>query len=113
MGRPAKQIDPTQVARFAEMGYNNLEIAARLDCSHDTLERRFACDLAKGHQIRNSKLRAKQIEVALNGNVPMLIWLGKQYLGQKDKQEVNQTGDTLGQLLAEFQKCSDALAAEE
>ena len=33
-------------------------------------------------------LRRKQFEVANNGSVPMLIWLGKQYLDQKDKQEV-------------------------
>ena len=33
-------------------------------------------------------LREKQIEMAMQGNVQMLIWLGKQYLGQLDKQEV-------------------------
>ena len=33
-------------------------------------------------------MRRKQFEVANNGSVPMLIWLGKQYLDQKDKQEV-------------------------
>ena len=32
-------------------------------------------------------LRRKQFEVANNGNVTMLIWLGKQYLGQSDKTE--------------------------
>lgn len=32
-------------------------------------------------------LRKKQFEVAKAGNVPMLIWLGKQYLGQTDKKE--------------------------
>lgn len=29
-------------------------------------------------------LRRKQMSVALDGSVPMLIWLGKQYLGQTD-----------------------------
>ena len=29
-------------------------------------------------------LRKKQVEMALNGDVRMLIWLGKQYLGQTD-----------------------------
>lgn len=32
-------------------------------------------------------LLIKQYEVALQGNVSMLIWLGKQYLGQTDKHE--------------------------
>ncbi len=35
-------------------------------------------------------LMKKQYEVAMTGNVTMLIWLGKQYLGQSDKvEEVN------------------------
>ena len=33
------------------------------------------------------QLREKQWEVAMEGNVQMLIWLGKQYLGQKDTPE--------------------------
>ena len=31
------------------------------------------------------ELREKQWEVAMEGNVQMLIWLGKQHLGQSDK----------------------------
>lgn len=34
------------------------------------------------------ELRQKQFEMAMNGDVRMLIWLGKQYLGQKDSPEV-------------------------
>ena len=37
--------------------------------------------------MKNS-LREKQYDVAMSGNVSMLIWLGKQVLGQSDKQEV-------------------------
>jgi len=33
-------------------------------------------------------LRHKQFEMAMNGDVRLLIWLGKQYLGQKDNPEV-------------------------
>ena len=33
------------------------------------------------------ELREKQWEVAMDGNVQMLIWLGKQYLGQRDTPE--------------------------
>ena len=40
-----------------------------------------------GHMQFNSSLRSKQIEMANAGSVPMLIWLGKQFLGQKDKHE--------------------------
>lgn len=35
-------------------------------------------------------IRRKQLEVALEGNVTMLIWLGKMYLGQREpKEETN------------------------
>ena len=34
------------------------------------------------------ELRRKQFEMAMDGDVRMLIWLGKQYLGQSEKPEV-------------------------
>jgi hypothetical protein len=33
-------------------------------------------------------LRAKQFQVAMEGDKTMLVWLGKQHLGQKDKSDV-------------------------
>ena len=38
-----------------------------------------------------TNLRKKQYDVAMAGNVSMLIWLGKNELGQSDKQELEQT----------------------
>jgi len=35
-------------------------------------------------------LRKKQYDVAMAGNVSMLIWLGKNELGQTDKQDIEQ-----------------------
>ena len=37
------------------------------------------------------ELRQKQFQMAMDGDVKMLIWLGKQMLGQADKQEVTTT----------------------
>ena len=34
---------------------------------------------------RKKELEDRQWEVAMDGNVQMLIWLGKQYLGQSEK----------------------------
>ena len=39
------------------------------------------------------KLAGKQYETAMKGNVVMQIWLGKNWLGQTDKQETTLTGD--------------------
>ena len=44
----------------------------------------------KGSASRQT-LRQLQLETAQKGNVTMQIWLGKQWLGQKDKQEIEQT----------------------
>lgn len=72
------------------------EIANVLDISEDTIERavkrEFNINYAEYYDQKASKgrmsLRRKQYEVAQGGNVTMLIWLGKQYLGQSDKQDI-------------------------
>lgn len=41
-------------------------------------------------------LRKKQIDIALKGNVTMLIWMGKQHLGQTEKvEQKNETDQKL------------------
>lgn len=35
-----------------------------------------------------TSLRRQQFQAAMKGNPTMLIWLGKQYLGQTDKQDI-------------------------
>lgn len=89
MGRPRKQIDTALVQKLAEMGCTLAEIAAfpGVDCDKSTLSRRFATVIDKGRSIGNISIRRKQFEVAMAGNVAMLIWLGKQWLGQADKIE--------------------------
>ena len=84
-GRPKISIDPDLVEKLAGIGCPNREIAAVAGCSVDTLARRFADVIDKGRENCKTRLRKKQIEVALAGNVSMLIFLGKNMLGQSDK----------------------------
>jgi hypothetical protein len=88
-GRPKLNIDPELVEKLAGIGCPNKEIAAIVGCSVDTLDRHFAEVIAKGRENGKTRLRKKQIEVALAGNVTMLIFLGKNMLGQADKQEIS------------------------
>jgi hypothetical protein len=88
MARPPRQINASQVAKLAEIGCSALEIATVMDCSVDTIQRRFAANFAKGRQSLKMKLRRRQIRAALDGNITMLIWLGKQYLGQREHQYI-------------------------
>lgn len=85
MGRPKKKVDPKMVQDLASIGCKVNEIAKLLEVSEDTLHRRFALELAKGKENLKMSLRRWQLEAAKKGNVSMLIWLGKQYLEQRDK----------------------------
>lgn len=87
MARPKKQIDAKLVHDLASIGCKNNEIAAFVGCSTDTLERRFAAELINGRESVKISLRRWQLQAAQKGNVAMLIWLGKQMLGQTEKVE--------------------------
>jgi len=87
MGRPVKKIDPKLVQDLAAIGCKTTEIASIVGVSVDTLDRRFAEEMEKGRSNLRATLRRWQISAAQKGNVAMLIWLGKQLLGQTEKIE--------------------------
>ena len=80
-----------QVEKLASCGLTNKEIAEVLGYDENTLKRHFEIFLTKGRVNLKERLKRKQIAVALQGNVTMLIWLGKQYLEQKEQsQDLNE-----------------------
>jgi hypothetical protein len=87
MAPPLKKVDPKLVQDLAALGCKTTEIASVTGVSVDTLDRRFADEMAKGRDNLRVSLRRWQLEAAKKGNVTMLIWLGKQLLGQSDKIE--------------------------
>lgn len=70
------------------------ECAAVLGVSHPTFLKftqeypEVADLLEQGKQRGLQSLRRQQFKAAENGNSTMLVWLGKQYLGQSDKQDI-------------------------
>lgn len=84
-GRPKKEISEKQVYELAKIQCTMIEMAAVVDCSVDTLERRFADVIKRGKENGKSSLRRLQFQMA-EKNPAMCIWLGKQYLGQRDAQ---------------------------
>jgi len=96
MGRPRKEINWKQFRKLCEIQCTLEEIAALFDCSIDTIEnavkREHAMTFSELHKIWGAdgkkSLRRKQYELAMKGDRTMLIWLGKQWLGQSDKSEV-------------------------
>jgi hypothetical protein len=93
MARPKLEIDNALVEKFAQIGCKTVEIADHFKCSTDTIQRRYAAELAKGRSDLKMSIRRWQIESAQKGNVAMLIWLGKQMLDQSEKLESKVTAD--------------------
>ncbi len=91
-GRPLALVDESQVITLAKINCTYEEIAAVVGCSTDTLKRRFADLIEKGREEGKASLRRIQFATALKGNATMQIWLGKQYLGQKDRQTQELSG---------------------
>lgn len=98
MGRPKKEINWQALDAVLQFGAT-LEDAAEIVGVHtDTLARKIKkehdCTFTEYRDKKMSKirynLRKKQYDVAMAGNVSMLIWLGKNMLGQTDKQEIAQ-----------------------
>lgn len=84
MANHIKPVDGNLVRDLASIGCTTREIAIVTHVSVDTLDRRFRKEIEEGWANLRQSLKRKQVEIALNGNIPMLIWLGKQYLEQRD-----------------------------
>lgn len=95
-GRPKKILTDEGkrvIEQLATMQCTDEEIAAVIGCSVDVLtnknnKKAFAEAKEKGLSSGKASIRRMQFKAAEAGNATMLIWLGKQYLGQTDKQEI-------------------------
>jgi hypothetical protein len=93
-GRPRIEFDLTVVEGLGRIGATIDDMVHVLPASKRTIAERmaepegdFRTAYEKGRSLLNSSLRRKQIQVAMTGNVAMLIWLGKQHLAQADRQD--------------------------
>lgn len=95
MARPKIEIDEEQFKKLCAIQCTLGEIASWFKCSEDTIERWCQRELhmsyAESFKTFSAdgkiSLRRTQFRMAEH-SVPMAIWLGKQYLGQTEKQEV-------------------------
>jgi len=93
-GRPKVKIDYEMLDKLCAIHCTGEEIASILDVDYEALNRRLIEQKKMGFKDYYKKksatgkmsLRRKQIETALEGNVTMLIWMGKQHLEQTDVQ---------------------------
>tara|TARA_R110002020_G_scaffold285000_2_gene500567 strand:+ start:603 stop:974 length:372 start_codon:yes stop_codon:yes gene_type:complete len=95
-GRPQKEIDYTQLDKYCAIQCTGEECAALLEMDYDTLNRGLKRDGFGGFtdyfeqksSFGKASLRRRQYKLAEEGNPTMLIWLGKQWLGQSEKKEI-------------------------
>ena len=81
------EFDEEKIELLASKFWSMSEIAAFYDVDEGTIRRRFPNLCTKGREKGKARLRDMQLAAAQKGNVTMLIWLGKNYLGQRDYQE--------------------------
>ena len=95
VGRPKTELNLDEIEKLCRLNCTMPEIAYYFDIPLRTLEDKYTND----QQVRQSidrgrahgmlSLRRKQIQIMdESNNATMAIWLGKQILGQKDKQEI-------------------------
>lgn len=97
VGRKPNQriVPPDEVWKLAEIGCTDREISQWFQISESTLRYNFSEYIEKGRAALKRRLRAMQLQVALQGNPSMLIWLGKNILGQSDQNLTNNLNDPL------------------
>jgi hypothetical protein len=83
-----------EVKKLAQLGCTDKEIAAFLEIAEKTLQINFREELDWGRANLRQSIRKAQIQSAIQDkNSTMLIWLGKNYLGQKEpKTNVEHSG---------------------
>ena len=99
-GRPKASIDWGKVDKYLQSQCDGTGIAGLLGIHPDTLykacEELYKMTFSAYSAIKKGEgkelLRAKQFAVAMEGDKTMLIWLGKQYLDQKDRSDLS-SGD--------------------
>lgn len=86
VGRGENQtvVPPEEVLKLAKLGCTIEEISDWFQVPRETIKYNFSDIIAKGRSQTKQSLRQAQIRLALSGNATMLIWLGKNMLGQSD-----------------------------
>lgn len=99
IGAPKKVIDWDNVEKMCAIHCTHDEIADIIGVHYATLNNHckelfgmtFLEWSAQKRAPGKMSLRRRQYTTAMSGNVTMMIWLGKQWLGQSDKQESEQS----------------------
>jgi len=84
IGRNKTVIPEEQVMELSKLHCTNKEMADFFDVPQSTFTDNFRDIITKGRLETKQRLRAAQLKLALNGDRTLLIWLGKNILGQSE-----------------------------
>tara|TARA_R110000772_G_scaffold67589_1_gene150064 strand:- start:40 stop:435 length:396 start_codon:yes stop_codon:yes gene_type:complete len=84
IGRTKTVIPEEQVYELAKLHCTSKEMAEFFEVPLSTFTDNFRDIITKGRLETKQRLRAAQLKLAMNGDRTMLIWLGKNILGQTD-----------------------------
>lgn len=96
MGRPKAEIDWSKVDNYLKAQCDGVGIAGIIGIHPNTLylqcEELFKISFSEYSAQKKTEgkelIRAKQFQTAMEGDKTMLIWLGKQYCDQADKNQL-------------------------
>lgn len=96
-GRKRITIDLEQLEKLCAMQCTHAEIAGFFQVSERTIEKRSkepetAEVMARGRSKGRISIRRAQMRLLEGGNATMAVWLGKQYLGQRDITPIELSG---------------------
>jgi hypothetical protein len=109
-GRPRKEVDPEIVFKLAQLGCTYTEIGAWFGCDESTIRARFPEIYHQGKESGKISLRRMQWKRARAGSDPMLIHLGKHYLGQREKSDDSDDDDIIEELRKENESGKQGMA---
>ena len=96
-GRKPASIDLVELEKLCSLQCTNEDLASWFNCSIRTIEKcskkpPFAEVMARGRAKGRISVRRAQMKLLESGNAVMGIWLGKQFLGQRDVTPVELSG---------------------
>ncbi len=80
-----KILDDKKILQMAMEDCTVEEIAYEMGVHRETLYGNYSDLMLKGRALGNKSLKWKMFQLAMKGNVSILIWLSKQRLGYRDK----------------------------
>ena len=93
--RPKRKsrVDRDKVEMLSSFGCTIMEIAKFFIVDESVIRKDYTDEVRRGKEQMKLRLRQLQWKYAEQGNTSLLIFLGKNYLNQTDKQQLDMTGN--------------------